>query len=64
MKTMARNWKQIELGEINLDRVRHYFQTHLCATQRECAQELNLSIMAVNRHVKTIRAEWKNNGSR
>ncbi|QWY83754.1 hypothetical protein [Rhizobium phage RHph_X3_15] len=60
----VRNWKAVEVGRTNLDRVRQFFQTHLCATQRECAEELNLSLMAVNRHVKTIRAEWKNHDLR
>ena len=54
------NYKQIELGEENLDAVRDFFLTHLCATQRECSEALGLSAMAVNRHVRTIRAEWRN----
>lgn len=48
-----------EIGEANLLRVRIYFLTHLCATQRECASALGLSVMAVNRHVRRIRNEWK-----
>lgn len=53
------NHIQVELGQQNLDAVREFFRTHLCCTQRECAAALGLSAMAVNRHVKTIRAEWK-----
>lgn len=50
---------QLELGRANLERVRAYFREHLCATQRECSTALGLSIMAINRHVKTIRGEWR-----
>lgn len=53
------NYLQVELGQENLDAVKKFFRTHLCATQRECAEYLGLSVMAVNRHVRTIRAEWR-----
>lgn len=53
------NWKQMALGDKNLALVRQWFETHLCGTQTECAKALGLSAMAVNRHVRTIRAEWK-----
>lgn len=53
------NYKQIELGEENRDAVREWFRLHLCGTQRECAKDLGLSDMAVNRHVRAIRAEWR-----
>jgi hypothetical protein len=53
------NHKQIELGKLHLSLVRRFFEDHLCATQAECAKALSLSPMAVNRHVKAIRAEWK-----
>lgn len=46
-----------EVGKKNLTAVRAYFASHLCATQRECSKALGLDVMAVNRHVKTIRAE-------
>lgn len=52
------NWKQVDLGRANLAAVRQYFSSHLCATNRECAAALGLSVMAVGRHVKEIRAEW------
>lgn len=48
-----------KIGRANLAAVRRYFETHLCATQDECAKRLGLSPMAVNRHVKKIRAEWQ-----
>lgn len=53
------NWKQVELGEQNQKRIREFFQTHLCATARECSEALNISEMAIGRHVKEIRKEWK-----
>lgn len=53
------NHIQVELGESNLAAVRRWFASHLCGTQVECAKALGLSAMAVNRHVKTIRAEWR-----
>ncbi len=58
------NQKQIELGQDNLEAVKEFFITHLCATQRECAEALGLSAMAVNRHVKTIRASWRRKSKR
>jgi len=53
------NWDQVQLGRDNRDAVRSYFKSHLCATQRECAAALGLSVTAVGRHVKAIRAEWR-----
>ncbi|MDQ0996932.1 hypothetical protein QFZ34_002114 [Phyllobacterium ifriqiyense] len=50
------NHKQIAVGQDNLSAVLNYFKTHLCATNVECAEALGLSVMAVGRHVKTIRA--------
>lgn len=47
-------------GEKNREAVREWFRTHLGGTQAECAADLELSPMAVNRHVKAIRREWKN----
>lgn len=55
----AGNWRQVELGAKNRVAVRRWFETHLCGTQSECASELGLSPMAVNRHVRAIRSEWK-----
>lgn len=53
------NHAQIELGRENFEAVRKWFSDHLCGTQVECAKALGLSAMAVNRHVRTIRSEWK-----
>lgn len=53
------NWKGVEIGEKNREAVRQWLATHLGGTQAECAADLRLSPMAVNRHVKSIRAEWK-----
>lgn len=47
------------IGDENHRRIRLFFETHLCATQVECARELGLSPLAVNRHVKRIRKEWR-----
>ncbi len=47
-----------EIGRKNKERVRQYFQEHLCATNRECAAALGMSEMAVGRHVAAIRSEW------
>lgn len=47
------------LGDLNRAAVRRWFRTHLCGTQRECATALGLSPMAVSRHVRSIRAEWR-----
>lgn len=48
-----------EIGRKNREAVREWFRTHLGGTQVECAADLGLSVMAVNRHVKAIRREWK-----
>lgn len=47
------------IGDLNRAKVRRWFQSHLCGTQRECATALGLSVIAVGRHVKSIRAEWR-----
>lgn len=47
------------IGAQNLERIRRWFCEHPCGTQRECATDLNLSVVAVGRHVKTIRSEWR-----
>lgn len=48
-----------EIGSKNRDMVRRFFETHLCATNRECAAAIGLSVEAVGRHVAAIRSEWK-----
>lgn len=47
-----------DIGRTNLEQVREFFASHLCATNRECAAALGLSVFAVGRHVRTIRSEW------
>jgi DNA invertase Pin-like site-specific DNA recombinase len=47
------------IGDENREAIERFFREHLCATQRECAEALGLSDMAVNRHVKAIRAGWR-----
>ncbi len=46
------------VGYLNLKRVREWYRTHRGGTQAECAAAVGLSVMAVNRHVKTLRSEW------
>lgn len=46
-------------GTANRERVRAWFSAHLCGTNRECAEAVGLTEFAVGRHVKAIRAEWK-----
>lgn len=47
------------VGDLNRRRVLAWYRDHLGTTQRECAEALGLSVMAVNRHVKSMRAEWR-----
>lgn len=53
------NLTQVELGKKNREAVREWFRTHPGGLQSECAADLKISVMAVNRHVKAIRREWK-----
>lgn len=46
------------IGLNNLERIRAFFASHLCATNVECGEALGISVEAVGRHVKKIRAEW------
>lgn len=52
------NQTQIDLGIANRERVRIWLMTHLGGRQNECARDLGLSLMAVNRHFRAIRSEW------
>jgi predicted transcriptional regulator len=47
-----------EIGAHNYPIVKTWFIAHPCATNREAAKALGLSVHAVGRHVKRIRAEW------
>jgi predicted ArsR family transcriptional regulator len=48
-----------KIGHDNREAVRTWLTAHLGGTQRECAAALGLSVLAVGRHVATLRAEWK-----
>lgn len=47
-----------QIGHDNREAVRAYFLSHVGATNTEVATALGLSVMAVGRHVKTLRGEW------
>jgi hypothetical protein len=47
-----------KIGHDNREAVRTYFASHLGCTNRECAQALGLSVVAVGRHVAKLRREW------
>jgi hypothetical protein len=47
-----------EIGRTNREAVRAYFLSHVGVTNTEVAAALGLSVTAVGRHVKTLRAEW------
>ena len=59
LKEVFLNHHQIEAGKINRLAVEQWAITHPWGEQQECARDLNLSLMAVNRHVKAIREEWR-----
>ncbi len=40
-----------KLGHKNRERVRRYYLEHIGCSQKECARDLGLSSIAVNRHV-------------
>lgn len=47
-----------DVGSHNYPVVKAWFIAHPCATNREAAIALGLSVHAIGRHVKRIRAEW------
>ena len=47
------------IGRSNKERVKSFLERHIGATNLECADALNLSPMAVGRHVAALRAEWE-----
>ncbi len=51
-----------QIGERNRERVFEYFQNNPCSTNQEAAQALDLSVMAVGRHAKSIREGWRPKG--
>lgn len=48
-----------KIGKANRKEVRWLMRTCLGITQREIAERLGLSVMAVNRHYNDIRKEWQ-----
>lgn len=53
------NYRQIELGETNRANVRFALIHYPGIREKEIAELLKLSVMAVSRHVREIRKEWK-----
>jgi len=51
----------VVVSEANRKAIRKYFREHLGCTNVECADALGLSVVAVGRHVRRIRAEWNHN---
>lgn len=47
-----------DVGAHNHVIVRAWFLAHPCATNREAAAALGLSVAAIGRHMKRIRSEW------
>jgi len=47
------------IGDANRARVFKFFVENPCHTQTECAAATGLSLLAVGRHVKSIREGWR-----
>lgn len=47
-----------QIGRANREAVRHFFAGHIGCTNIECAAAIGLSVMAVGRHIATLRKEW------
>ena len=47
------------IGDNNRDRIKTYMLEHVGATNVECGRALGLSVMAVGRHIKGLKAEWR-----
>ena len=47
------------IGDNNRDRIKTYMLEHIGATNVECSKAIGLSVMAVGRHIKGMRAEWR-----
>lgn len=50
------------IGETNRKRVFEFFQKNPCATNKDAAEKLGLSVYAVGRHAKSIRDGWRPEG--
>lgn len=55
-----KEWRSpgVRIGHENREAVRKFFAEHIGCTNVECAKALGLSVMAVGRHIKTLREEW------
>ena len=47
-----------EVGEKNRKRIWNHFHKYPFSTQKECAEKLGLSAMAVSRAIKVIKEGW------
>lgn len=48
-----------EIGEENRARVYRYFLENPCHRNKDAAETLGLSVMAVGRHARSIRDGWR-----
>ena len=53
-----KGWVGAAIGEGNRERVRQLLRHRPGIMNREIAQELDLSVTAVGRHVQSLRREW------
>jgi len=55
-----REWRSpgAKIGHENREAVRQFFAAHIGCSNVECAKALGLSVMAVGRHIATLRKEW------
>jgi len=56
---MTKKLTPIEQGELNRANIRFALAHYPGITQREIAKLLDLSFMAVSRHIRAIRKEWR-----
>lgn len=47
------------VGPINRERIRHYYVTHVGASRKECCRALKLGMNTVQKHLRWLREEWK-----
>ena len=57
LRDITMNHKQVALGVENRCAIKALMASHLGISRQEIAERLNLSAMAVTRHVAAIRAE-------
>lgn len=60
----SREWRSpgAKIGHENREAVRAYFASHIGCTNVECGKAIGLSVMAVGRHIATLRKEWAAQG--